>query len=132
MLRNFYKDFIFQVTASTRQICFVALATPQLFLLGRKTQDQRSIGYKYKHRLPNRENTINNWFLQYIISLFQLFRRRCFSLCLQWEKNSDLRFRVASSGSNRIKYFSIVHNLQKFVTGLQADFTSFLMLHSSL
>ena len=53
-------------------------------------------------------------------------------MCLQWEKNSDLRFNLASSGLKRMKNFSMVHSWQKLVTGLYAPLVRFKILHSML
>ena len=58
--------------------------------------------------------------------------RRCFSLCLQWLKNSDRRFRVASPGLNIMKNFSIAHNLQYPVVGLKAVLVSHKILQSKV
>ena len=39
-------------------------------------------------------------------------------LCLQWEKNSLLLFKSASSGLNKIWNFSLLHRLHTLLTGL--------------
>ena len=49
----------------------------------------------------------------------QEFIKRCFSLCLQVVKNSDLWFKDESSGWKRMWCFSRIHNLQMLVMGFQ-------------
>ena len=52
-------------------------------------------------------------------------------LCLQDVNISDLEFRVAHSGLNRIWYFSLRHNLQVPVTGLKAGMFVFRNFHDN-
>ena len=52
------------------------------------------------------------------IFTFTIWSEGVSDLCLQWEKNSDLKLSLASSGLNIIRYFSIVQSLQKLVAGL--------------
>ena len=97
----------------SRQICFVTWRHSSVEIVGPKTINHRSISHITG--LQDVKEIMHNIGINEYIRCFY-FRshdllRRCFSLCLQWLKNSDRRFRVASPGLNIMKNFSIAHNL---------------------
>ena len=79
-------------------------------------------GYDYLNEMIHREFRNRNYDLA----------KRCRVLWRQWEKNSDLRFKLASSGLNIMRYFSILQSWQKFLRGLKAPLVLFKILHSTL
>ena len=118
----------------SRQICFVTWRHSSVEIVGPKTINHRSISHITG--LQDVNEIMHNIGINEYIRCFY-FRshdllRRCFSLCLQWLKNSDRRFRVASPGLNIMKNFSIAHNLQYPVVGLNAVFVSHRILQSKV
>ena len=118
----------------SRQICFVTWRHSSVEIVGPKTINHRSISHITG--LQDVKEIMHNIGINEYIRCFY-FRshdllRRCFSLCLQWLKNSDRRFRVASPGLNIMKNFSIAHNLQYPVMGLNAVFVSHRILQSKV
>ena len=118
----------------SRQICFVTWRHSSVEIVGPKTINHRSISHITG--LQDVKEIMHNIGINEYIRCFY-FRshdllRRCFSLCLQWLKNSDRRFRVASPGLNIMKNFSIAHNLQYPVVGLNAVFVSHRILQSKV
>ena len=118
----------------SRQICFVTWRHSSVEIVGPKTINHRSISHITG--LQDVNEIMHNIGINEYIRCFY-FRshdllRRCFSLCLQWLKNSDRRFRVASPGLNIMKNFSIAHNLQYPVMGLNAVFVSHRILQSKV